>query len=403
MRKLETTLLLGFSIVIGGCMSDSLKSMQFSSQKPSSETTGSIRSDSALKNVTDSDYAAWKSAYSVYDRQASAYWDQVSEKRKIRNQKRATGQSIALSDYVLSQPPLYSGPRKPPSKTPPSGSKGTIPGTADFIAASKKIYGFAPERPANEAEFMHAYANAAQQVGLTRQQLVAIYAFETGGDGTHDLQSGMIKGRENARPISTAIGYNQLVATASVSLMWEYGGEIANELRSRAQNSSGAERTRLLSKAAVVDKMTAKAKTVPHRWSAQAELAKTEAGLGMHAMTMDKDVGPLLQIHKLKTSLAFLRRKGVSRSLTGAELEMLNLTGDGNGYDMVTMPTAFRDKVPTANFFLRIGYERNPVAIRNNTVSQLIVATENKMQANMQKDGAQLLNRVFQSSAVASN
>ena len=98
-----------------------------------------------------------------------------------------------------------------------------------------------------------------------------------------------------------------------------------------------------------------------------------------------------------------MRRKGVTRPLSGAELEMLNLTGDGNGYDMITMPMSYRDKVPTANFFLRTGYERNSVAIRNNTVSQLLNATENKMQANMQKDGAQQLNRVFQSNMVASN
>ena len=30
---------------------------------------------------------------------------------------------------------------------------------------------------------------------------------------------------------------------------------------------------------------------------------------------------------------------------------MMNLTGDGNGFDMVTMPADWRDKVPTANFF----------------------------------------------------
>ena len=185
--------------------------------------------------------------------------------------------------------------------------------------------------------------------------------------------------------------------------MWEYGSDIAKELRQKAQIASGTEKTKLLEKAAVVDRMTAKARTVPHNWGAQSELAKTDAGLGMHAMTMDKDVGPLLQIHKLRTSITFLRRKGVTRPLSGAELEMLNLTGDGNGYDMVTMPQQYRNKVPTANFFLRPGYERNPVAIRNNTVASLLDATENKMQANMQKDGAQMLDRIFQSTALASN
>ena len=401
MLRTKTIFLISCSVVISGCMSDSLQQFQ-SSSKTSNEITSSIRPASPLGTINSKDYEAWRNAYNAYNKQATAYWDQISAKRKLRNEKRARGQTIALTDYVLSQPPLYSGPAKP-STGKTTGPSRSIPGVDDFIAASKRVYGFQPERPSNESEFMRSYVNAAQEIGLNREQLVSIYAFETGGDGTHDLQSGMIKGKANARPISTAIGYNQLVATASVSLMWEYGNDIAKELRQKAQQASGTERTKLLEKANVVERMTAKAKTVPHNWGAQSELAKTDAGLGMHAMTMDKDVGPLLQIHKLRTSLTFLRRKGVSRPLSGAELEMLNLTGDGNGYDMVTMPSQYRAKVPTANFFLRPGYERNPVAIRNNTVAALLDATESKMEANMQKDGAQMLNRIYQSTTLARN
>ena len=401
MLRTKTIFLISCSVVISGCMSDSLQYFQ-SQSKTSNETTSSIRPASPLGAINSKDYEAWRNAYNAYNKQATAYWDQISAKRKLRNEKRARGQTIELTDYVLSQPPLYSGPAKP-STGKTTGPSRSIPGVDDFVAASKRVYGFRPERPSNESEFMRSYVNAAQEIGLTREQLVSIYAFETGGDGTHDLQSGMIKGKANARPISTAIGYNQLVATASVSLMWEYGNDIAKELRQKAQQASGTERTKLLEKANVVERMTAKAKTVPHNWGAQSELAKTDAGLGMHAMTMDKDVGPLLQIHKLRTSLTFLRRKGVSRSLSGAELEMLNLTGDGNGYDMVTMPPQYRAKVPTANFFLRPGYERNPVAIRNNTVAALLDATESKMEANMQKDGAQMLNRIYQSTTLARN
>ncbi|AQT44984.1 hypothetical protein BBC0244_012870 [Bartonella apihabitans] len=401
MLRTKTIFLISCSVVISGCMSDSLQYFQ-SPSRTSNETTSSIRPASPLGTINSKDYEAWRNAYNAYNKQATAYWDQISAKRKLRNEKRARGQTIELTDYVLSQPPLYSGPAKP-STGKTTGPSRSIPGVDDFVAASKRVYGFRPERPSNESEFMRSYVNAAQEIGLTREQLVSIYAFETGGDGTHDLQSGMIKGKANARPISTAIGYNQLVATASVSLMWEYGNDIAKELRQKAQQASGTERTKLLEKANVVERMTAKAKTVPHNWGAQSELAKTDAGLGMHAMTMDKDVGPLLQIHKLRTSLTFLRRKGVSRPLSGAELEMLNLTGDGNGYDMVTMPSQYRAKVPTANFFLRPGYERNPVAIRNNTVAALLDATESKMEANMQKDGAQMLNRIYQSTTLARN
>ena len=55
---------------------------------------------------------------------------------------------------------------------------------------------------------------------------------------------------------------------------------------------------------------------------------------------------------------------------------MMNLTGDSTGLDMVTMPQAMREQVPTSNFFQRSGYERNPVAIRHNTVAKLLAITD---------------------------
>ncbi len=70
-------------------------------------------------------------------------------------------------------------------------------------------------------------------------------------------------------------------------------------------------------------------------------------------MNLDLDVGPLLQTQKLLDSVIFARRKGYDEPLSAAALEMMNLTGDGNGFDMVTMPMEWRDKVPTANFFQR--------------------------------------------------
>jgi len=67
----------------------------------------------------------------------------------------------------------------------------------------------------------------------------------------------------------------------------------------------------------------------------------------------------MLQTQKLLNSVLHARRKGYKAPLTAAELEMMNLTGDGNGFDMVTMPQEFRQRVPTANFFQQMGYERN--------------------------------------------
>jgi hypothetical protein len=112
-------------------------------------------------------------------------------------------------------------------------------------------------------------------------------------------------------------------------------------------------------------------------------------------MVLDIDVGPLLQTHKLLTSVIFARAKGFSRPLSAAELEMMNLTGDGTGLDMVTMPQPMREQVPTSNFFQRSGYERNPVAIRNNTVAKLLAVTDSRMDSNSNLPGAKELAASF--------
>ena len=88
-----------------------------------------------------------------------------------------------------------------------------------------------------------------------------------------------------------------------------------------------------------------------------------------------------------------LRRTTQGASPHAAELEMMNLTGDGNGFDMVTMPPALREQVP--NFFEQKGYERNPVAIRNNVVAKLIAATNAKMDKEVTLPGARELAAAF--------
>ena len=92
---------------------------------------------------------------------------------------------------------------------------------------------------------------------------------------------------------------------------------------------------------------------MPDEWAQHEKIGDTPQGWAMHAMVLDIDVGPLLQTHKLLTSVIFARAKGYTRPLTAAELEMMNLTGDGTGLDMVTMPQAMREQVPTSNFFQR--------------------------------------------------
>ena len=198
-----------------------------------------------------------------------------------------------------------------------------------------------------------------------------------------------------SRPISTAVGYNQLLTTNSVELLAEQGHEFIRALSEKAAQTSGPARKALDYKLGVLKRMVAHAKSVPDTWSEHEKIGDTAQGWAMHAMVLDIDVGPMLQTHKLLTSVLFARTKGYTRPLTAAELEMMNLTGDGTGLDMVTMPLAMREQVPTSNFFQRGGYERNPVAIRHNTVAKLLAVTDARMDSNGNNAGARELAASF--------
>jgi hypothetical protein len=333
----------------------------------------------------------------AFDEEAGAYWASITEKRRGRNAKRRERQSITLDDYVLTQPPVYTGPKRPVNPEPEEGKPPRehkpIPVVADLVQAAAQQFQFTPQRPGTEVEFKRAYARVASAAGLTREQAVRVYAFETGGTGNYDVQSGIEHGGKRA--ISTAIGYNQLLTTNSVELVAEQGHEFVKALVEKAASLSGPPRKAMDYKIAVLKKMVAFTRSVPDDWSAHEKLADTPQGWAVHAMVLDIDVGPLLQTHKLLTSVIFARAKGYNRPLTAAELEMMNLTGDGTGLDMVTMPQAMREQVPTSNFFQRSGYERNPVAVRHNTVAKLLAVTDERMDFNSNKPGAKELAAVF--------
>ena len=341
--------------------------------------------------------AQYLQARQAYDEQADAYWNAVVEKRRLRNAKRRDRTAIQLADYVLTQPPLYTGPPRPidpaapgpePSERPP------IPLIADFLQAAAEQYGFVPQRPQSESDFKRAYAKAALAAGLTRDQIVGVYAFETGGNGTYDMQAGVSATRPRA--ISPAIGYNQLLSTNSVSILAEHGGGLLAALRQKTKALSGDAKVALERKIEALKRMIAFSRSVPDRWNEHDRLAKTTmGGMGIHAAILDIDIGPLLQVQKLIDSVHFARAKGYSAPLSAAELELMNLTGDGNGFDMVTMPQSLRARVPTANFFQQSGYERNPVARRTGTVAGLLADIEGKMTRASQLPGARDLAAAF--------
>jgi hypothetical protein len=335
--------------------------------------------------------AAYTAVRQPFDEAASSYWTAISDKRRARNAKRRSNETIVAEDYVLTQPPVYAGPPKPVDPSAPETPRklrAPLPVVADFLANAKEHFQFTPRKPVTEIDYKRAYARVASSYGLTRDQAVRIYSFESGGNGKYDVQAGLEGNRPGARAISTALGYNQLLTTNTIGLLTEHGGVILKALHDKTQQASGPQKAELQRKTAIVQQMVAFCKTVPNQWGAHEKLGVTPRGIAVHALNLDIDVGPLLQTLKLMDSVVFAKRKGYTAPLSAAELEMMNLTGDGNGFDMVSMPQAMRTVVPTSNFFQRNGYERNPVAIRNNTVSKLLVATDARMDNQINLQGA---------------
>jgi hypothetical protein len=339
------------------------------------------------------EYLQARDAFAAVDH---GYWRSIAQKRALRSAKRAHGEQIVLDDYLLTQPPKYTGPPKPVNPEAPQekAPRAYVPVVADFLAAAKQQFNFVPQLAANELEFKRAYAKAASAAGLTRDQAVRVYGFEASGNGTYDVQAGL-EYNPNARAISTALGYNQLLTTNSVELMAEAGALFIKALQAKAAQLPGDAKKALEAKIAIVERMVAFAQSVPDDWGQHGVLAGTQKGLGVHAMNLDVDVGPMLQTQKLMMSVLFARAHGYNAALTAAELEMMNLTGDGSGFDMVTMPPEWRDKVPTSNFFQESGYQENPVVQRNNVVSKLIAATNAEMDGQIQKQGAKDLAAAF--------
>ena len=97
---------------------------------------------------------------------------------------------------MLTQPPVYTGPKRPVNPEPeeeeerPPRERKAIPLVPDLLKAAAEQFQFTPQRPASEVEFKRAYARYALAAGLTREQAVRVYSFETGGTGNYDMQSG---------------------------------------------------------------------------------------------------------------------------------------------------------------------------------------------------------------------
>jgi hypothetical protein len=335
-------------------------------------------------------YEAYRRAHLAFDQRLESYWKAVDEKRELRKRKYHANQAFVASDYISEQPPKYNGPSLPSdiakiiAELKPPGPEIPRPTVADFLSNAKAQFAFVPAK-ISESEFKRRYAEEALRTGLTKAQIVRIYALETGGRGTYDMQAGIDPETKQGKPISSALGYAQLLDANSVNELVKHGPGFIRRLEAMAAtpgigtNSAMAFRA----KAAIVGKMLRAARSVPNEWNHHVRFGATPAGLAIHVLNLDADIGPWLQTLKLKGLLQTAAAAGRDQ-LSGAELELMNLAGPRTGLEMM-QPIA--RGMPTSNFFSQGGYYRNSI-VREKTAAELLAALNERMEVNVKKPGA---------------
>jgi hypothetical protein len=343
-------------------------------------------------------YLAYRAARAQFAREHRVYWTRVDAKREVRKAKRILRQEFDANDYVQTHPPKYRGPPLPSDVAkiiaqlrPQTEEPQQLPTVTDFLANARAQFGFVPKR-APEPEFKRRYASEALRLGLTKDQVVRVYALETGGMGTYDMQSGINPVTRQGRAISSALGYAQLLHANSVGVVVKHGEEFVQRLHAMAaQPGTPPERANeLRAKAAILRKMIRVARTVPNEWSVHQRFATTPPGLGIHAINLDADLGPWVQVIKLKG----LKDDAISAGrphLNGAEIELMNLAGPRTGLEMMT-PVGSR--MPTSNFFSEGGYSRNPV-VHEKTGGELLAALDQRMEVHLKKPGSIEFAQIF--------
>jgi hypothetical protein len=361
-----------------------------------------------LASLSDSEieeFRQWKAARLAFDDQTDQYWNAVEAKRAERRRKRNARMAFERSDYIMSFPPKYTGPSlsadlarkynrflEDQSRSYPSTEK-ELATVADYLDAAKRVYNFIPERLSEQA-FKLRYAEEAAALGLSKDQVVRVYALETGGVGTYDMQAGIHPLKKTGRAISSALGYAQLLDANSVNELARSGATFIAQIRRKLRdpNNSPQRAASLTHKLAVLRRMFANVKRLPFEWDVQQAYAKTDPGMGIHTLNIDGDIGPMLQAMKLKT-LKDTAAKAGRASLSGAELELMNLAGPLTGLEMMQSPGA---EAPTPNFFARRAYYVNKM-VSGLTGSELRDELDRRMTQAIAKPGSQDFAQAFDS------
>lgn len=338
----------------------------------------------------------------VFDDKADRYWAVATSKRRERQAKKRAGATLTLDDYVTEHPPIYKGPElskalaaklaklvKALDPKSEAAKPAPLPGLPEILTAAEQVYGFTPEQVA-ESAFRRRFVAEALAAGLTKDQVVRVYTLETSGNGTYGQISGTHPVTGKGKPISSAIGYVQLLHANSIGTLASHGRKLITRLAKRAETADADERRHINGKITVLRRMMKDAKAAGETWAEQYKFGGTAIGLAIHSLNLDIDTGPWLQVFKLNELRILAEKKGFAK-VTGAQLEMMNLAGPASGLEMLAPLT--RD-LPTSNFFERGGYERNGV-VRGRTAGQLLAEMNKRIDHWIKEPGAQELNALF--------
>lgn len=325
----------------------------------------------------------YQAAREGFDRQLTQYWQNMTSRRQ-------------QGSYVSEFPPVYDGPARPAGTREKQEPK-TLPHVNDMLARNRdlmRIITGDTSRPdynihqVSEDQFKQSYAREALSIGLqnglsqdqTRNIVHRIFAFESGGQGTREMLSGVPKEllrddnpgettiqeqRRNTRPASTAIGYTQMLQFNTVrhfdtnaSIMSQRLRQMATESPERASDLNQKAdlvneihqslRRNLLAFAEAnrngppeQRKQYLKANGEPTS-DCMYEFARSDVALpgstvtgrqfasALHAFHMDGDLGPILQSMELRHLVQYARDNNFA-GLLGQRHQQFNQ--NVNAYD----------------------------------------------------------------------